>query len=55
LLLAVEEGLPVAWYRRHSGETRTCRLLNHDDKDATVINENGPPLIEAEGSTFQPF
>ena len=39
--LAANEGLPTAWHWLSSGETRTCLLLNHENSDATVINEPG--------------
>ncbi len=42
--LAHQEGLEACWHRLPRGETRNCLLLNHDQGDATVINEAGPTL-----------
>jgi len=42
--LARAEGLEADWHHLPRGETRNCLLLNHDQGDATVINEPGPVL-----------
>lgn len=44
--LATAEGLAAAWHWLDHGETRNCILINHDNQDATVINEQGPTLSE---------
>lgn len=50
--LAVAEGLKADWYWLKSGETRTCLLITHETGDATVINEPGESLSEADWAGF---
>lgn len=50
--LAAAEGLDTAWHHRARGETRVCLLLNHDQGDATVINEAGEDLAPQEWRDF---
>jgi len=50
--LAREEGLEADWHRLPRGETRNCMLLNHDQGDATVINEPGPVLQAGDWDGF---
>lgn len=50
--LAAAEGLDTAWHHRTHGETRVCLLLNHDQGDATVINEAGEDLAPQEWRDF---
>ena len=50
--LAVAEGLAADWYWLKEGETRTCLLINHDSGDATVINEQGPMVLERDWRGF---
>jgi 1-phosphofructokinase family hexose kinase len=50
--LAAVEGLPTAWHWLPAGETRTCVTLIHASGDATVINEPGELLAEADWSGF---
>lgn len=50
--MAAAEGLDAAWHHRPRGETRVCLLLNHDQGDATVINEAGEDLSLQEWRDF---
>lgn len=50
--LAAAEGLPTAWHWLPAGETRTCITLIHASGDATVINEPGETLAEADWADF---
>ena len=50
--LAKAEGLPADWYWHSSGETRNCILINHNNDDATVINEAGPVLSAEDWQGF---
>lgn len=50
--LAVAEGIRADWYWLPSGETRICTLINHDKGDATVLNEPGERLTEADWAGF---
>ncbi|MGI5842684.1 MAG: 1-phosphofructokinase family hexose kinase [Candidatus Xenobium sp.] len=50
--LAREEGLETDWHRLPRGETRNCMLFNHDQGDATVINEPGPVLDAGDWDDF---
>jgi 1-phosphofructokinase family hexose kinase len=50
--LAAAEGLSTAWHWRPAGETRTCVTLIHASGDATVINEPGEELSEADWVGF---
>ncbi len=50
--LAQEEGFAADWYRLNAGDTRTCLLINHDDRDTTVINEPGPAVSSKDWEEF---
>lgn len=50
--LAAAEDLPTAWHWLPAGETRTCITLIHASGDATVINEPGETLTEADWNGF---
>lgn len=50
--LAAAEELPTLWYWLSAGETRTCVTLIHASGDATVINEPGETLAEADWTGF---
>jgi tagatose 6-phosphate kinase len=49
--LAQREGLSAHWTRMKN-ETRTCIILVENGRDATVINERGAEVSEAECETF---
>lgn len=51
--LARAEGLEADWHLLGSGETRNCHLINHPGGDATVINEPGSAVPEAEWAAFE--
>lgn len=46
--LARAEGIAADWFWLESGQTRTCLLVNHDDRDSTIINEIGPVVSAGE-------
>lgn len=50
--LALTEGIAAEWYWLSTGETRTCHLINHDQGDATVINEQGPTVSAGDWQGF---
>lgn len=50
--LAANENLPADWFWLSSGETRTCILINHDNNDATAINEAGPQVSAEDWAGF---